>query len=1186
MSILPKPQGIGCPIPFKLDLKMRLAILCLLLPLLGIRANPSYAQKTITLNVTKATVISVLDDIEKNTDFRFVYKLNDVDLDRLVDINVKEEAVPKVLDKIFSGTDIDYKILDEYIFFEHKNKASSSPPPLPTMVQQQLQITGRVTDEEGVPIPGVNITVQGTSRGTQTDFDGNYSITAEKGQHLEFSYIGFGNVIEEVGDTNELNITLKEQKGTLDEVIVTAYGEASRESITGAVSHINSEDIVKRAGTNIFSALRGSSPGIRFNTQGGSPTGAGDIRIRGFKTIHGSNAPLVVLDGVPYSGNVSDLNPNDIEGISVLKDANSAALYGARAANGVIIIETKGGEANSGSSFEISAKVGSVDRAVPDYDRLGPDDYMESYWTAYRNSLVTDLGLTQEDASQRANKFLISDQLLYNPYNVPDEELFTKDGKLNPKASIYPAIAEDLDWYAPIERTGLRQEYSLSGRGSNDKGGLYYSLGYLDEQGYIKNQSFNRLTARINGKQRFTDWLESGLTLSGTHQKRDRRSTASNKHPFLWARNIAPIYPVHEHDPETGNYILDEEGNKKFELGDRNRNYRAGRHLIWENEKDKLTTIRNVVEGNAWVGIDFLNDFTFTFKGEMSLRNQELKDYNTAEVGAGKGDNGRLNQRRTYYKKFTLQQLLNWNRSFNQHNFDALLGHETYEYNESYLQGYMINEIFPDLTYLTNFTDYNNVTSYLIRSSRESYFGRLKYNYGRKYYGEFSVRRDGTSRLARGNRWGTFWSIGGSWIIDKEDFFNLDWVDELKLRASYGEVGDDSGASRFSYMSLYSMSTYAHEPAFYKTQNAADNLKWETVTSGGIALEGTLFNRLNFSIEYFDKRSKDLLFDVNMPLSSGATSLSSRTAVITQNLGSISNRGFEFAFDADIIRNEDWRWNFGINGSIEKNKIVRLPEQLREKGVISGNKRRVEGRGIYDFWVRKWAGVDQMTGNSLYEADTENYNVEGSNPEANDIPSGDLVQVNGEYYTTNPSYAKRDWSGSALPDMYGGVHTQLDWKNFSLSAMAEYQIGGKLNHSAFRDLMLLSGTASNLHVESKKSWSGIPDGMTADSPDRINPDIYPVLDLSRSGDNNIESTDRWLEDASYIAIRNIDLSYSLPQSLLQKLDIKSFVFSVGVENLAYFTKFKGMVPDQSFTGSYGSDYVPLRRVNFGIKVGL
>lgn len=1178
----------GTSLLFKFDLKMRLSIVCLLLPLLGMQAKTSYAQKIVSLNYDEISISDLLDTLENKSDYRFVYKVKDVDLDHIVNVNVENEEIPKLLKNIFDETYMDFEIINDQVFLS-KNPPKTLKPEINNIVrdeqQQEKEIRGIVTDPRGLPMPGVVIMVKDASRGTQTDFDGKYNIKVEVGQELEFSYIGFKNVLRVIGDQDVIDVQMEEQMGTLDEVIVTAYGEATRESITGAVSHVGSEDIVKRAGTNIFTALRGSSPGIRFNSQSGSPTSAGDIRIRGFKTIHGSNAPLTVLDGVPFSGNISDLNPDDIEEISVLKDANSAALYGARAANGVIVIRTKGGKANTGSTFEVNAKIGTNNRAFSDYDRVGPDDYMELYWAAYRNSLMTDLGMARQDANQRANELLISDQLLFNPYNVSDNQLFNEEGKLNPNAKIHAAIAEDLDWYAPMERTGVRQEYSFSGRGSNDKGGLYYSLGYLDEEGYIKNQSFNRLTARINGKQKFNEWLESGLTLSGTHQKRDRRSTSSNKHPFLWARNIAPIYPVHEHNPETGEYNLDDDGNKIFDLGDRTRNYRAGRHLIWENEKDRLTTIRNAVEGNAWISVSFLNDFTFTFNGEMSLRNQELKDYNTAEVGAGKGDNGRLNQRRTYYKKYTLQQLLNWNKSIGNHHFDVLTGHETYEYNESYLQGYMVNEIFPDLRYLTNFTDYNNVNSYLIRSSRESYFGRLKYNFDKKYFAEFSARRDGTSRLARGNRWGTFWSLGGAWIIDKEDFFDLDWVDALKLRASYGEVGDDSGASRFSYMSLYSMSTYGHEPAFYKTQNAADNLKWETVTSGGVALEGTLFDRLNFSIEYFDKRSKDLLFDVNMPLSSGATSLASTTAVVTQNLGSISNRGFEFAVDVDIIRNQDFRWNIGVNGALEKNKIVRLPEQLRENGVISGNKKRVEGRSIYDFWYRKWVGVDQMTGNSLYIADMENYNVEGSNPDAGDIPISDLVHINDEYYTTNPSYAKRDWSGTAFPDIYGGVHTQIDWKGFSLSAMAEYQLGGKLTHGAYTDLMVLSGTASALHVDAKKAWDGVPEGMTADSPDRIDPNGVPVMDFSRSGDNNI-SSDRWLEDASYFAIRNVDLSYSFSKPVLNKLALKSLSVNIGIENLTYFTKFKGMVPDLSFAGSYGSDYVPLRRVNFGIRVGI
>lgn len=1172
---------------FKFDLKMRLAFLCFLFSFIGMQAENSFAQKVITLNAKNATIAELLEIIEEETDYRFVYKINDVDLNRRVSVKVRNKKVSKVLDKIFKNAAVEYDFFEDYVFLR-KNDGLHTDTPFPAgllgLFQQDIEITGVVTDENGIPISGVIVKNKMSAAGTNTDFDGRYTIKGELGDILEFSYIGFSNQEVEVQE-EEINVVMQVSRDVMDEVIVTAYGRSSKESITGSVASVSNEDIVKRGGTNVFTALRGSAPGIRMNSQSGDLTSAGDIRIRGYKTIHGSNTPLYVIDGVAYSGNISDLNANDIESISILKDANSAALYGNRAANGVIMIETKAGKPNTGSAFEVSAKIGTVDRAIPDYDVLGPDDYLEAYWQGYRNSLVTDLGMDIEEASQYTSANLIDEQLFLNIYNVPNDELFTADGKINPRAQILPGYLGDLNWFKDIERTGLRQDYNFSGRSSSEAGGTYYSIGYLNEEGYVKNNSFNRLTGRVNANYKFNNWLKSGVALSGSHQKKDRRGTADNKNPFLWARNIAPIYPVHEHDPETGEYILDDEGNKVYDLGDRTRNYRAGRHLIWENEKDQLKTIRNTLEANAYVDINFLKDFTFTLRGEMSLRNQEEVNYNSSQVGAGKGDNGRLDKRRTMWKKFTGQQLLNWNKSFGQHNFEMLAGHENYKYSESYFRTYMVDEIFLDELFLNNFTEYNEVNDYERINATESYLSRIKYNFDKKYFAEASFRRDGSSRFAKKNRWGNFWSAGASWIISKENFFKSNKINYLKFRSSYGEVGDHGGAGYYSYLDLFSNNKYDHQAAFYKIQNAAPDLVWETSSTFDIALEGTLFNRANFTIEYYDKRSKNLLFDVNMPLSSGASDLGSASNVITKNLGSISNYGWEFSFDVDVIKQKDWQWNINTNLTLEKNKIVRLPDEHREAGVISGNKRRVEGRSIYDFWMRQFAGVDQMTGNSLYYINDDDYNVNGSNPEGPSIPDDQILEINGGYYTTNPTYAKYDWSGSAFPDVYGGVSTMLTWKNLTLSAHMTYSIGGKLSHAAYSDLMLLSGTASNLHVNSKKAWNGIPEGMTDSSPNRIDPNGIPVIDFSRSGDNNI-SSNRWLEDASYLEVTNINLNYSFPRNVIEKLSINSLNIYAGVENLATFSKMKGLIPNGSFAGSAGSSYVPLRRFSVGLNISL
>lgn len=1055
---------------------------------------------------------------------------------------------------------------------------------------QDKSISGTVTDSDGEPLLGATVLVVGTSNGTSTDFDGNFNLRASVGDKLEVSYVGFTSKVIVVDSRSSYTIALDADSNVMDEVLVVAYGTASKESITGSVTSINSETIAKRAVSNAAAALEGSAAGIQVNNTTGQPGGGISIRIRGFTTINGSNSPLYVVDGVPLGGNMSDINPSDIESISVLKDASASTLYGNRASNGVVLIQTKSGKGKGG--MNVSVKQGVIKRGIQEYDRIGPDDFMETMWTGYRNSLLTnDPNMSVAEANLAASSGLIDNVLKLNIYNQANDQLFTENGKLNPNAEILPGYLDDLDWYDGILRTGFRQEYNVSARNSNDKGGVFYSAGYLDESGYTKRADFERFNARINANYKANDWLEYGLILNGSHQKSNllsatTSSSSSYVNPFMYSRQIAPIYPVHIHDQQTGEYILDDEGNKIYDDGEETREQYVGRHTIWENELDRDRSYRNTLNGQLYADFNFLQDFTFTIRGDLNVRNSEQQGYNNAIIGDGAGNKGRAKRTIYRYKNYTAQQLLNWNKSFGKHNFDILAGHESYFDSYNYLYGYKTTETFAGKMDLINFTEITNLYDYSHSYATEGYLSRAKYNFDHKYYAEASFRRDGSSKFSKDKRWGNFWSIGGSWIISKEDFFNLDFVDNLKLRASYGEVGSDQGAGIYAYHSLYTISQNANLAALYKTQNGATDLMWETSSSIGTSLEGRLFNRMNFNIEYFDKRSKNLLFDINLPLSSGSTSTGSATSTITKNIGTISNSGLELTFDVDIVRNQDWRWNVGANATFLKNRIIRLPEENRENGIISGRFKRMEGRSIYDLFMYQFVGVDQMTGDALYEVDFENYNVNGSNPDAGAIPDEHLREINGKYYTTNTTYGRRDWSGSAIPDVFGSFNTEVSWKNFSLSGLFTYSVGSKIYDRSYRSLMSMSGSVSALHSDILKSWDGVPEGMTETSPDRIDPNGIPVVDFSRSSNNNASTTTRGLQDGSYLVIKNITLSYKLPQDLLNKMNLNSMNFNVGVDNLATFTKLKGMNPQQSFSGSSENAFVTPRIFTVGVNVGL
>lgn len=943
--------------------------------------------------------------------------------------------------------------------------------------------------------------------------------------------------------------------------------------------------------------MEGTTSGVQINSTYGQPGEEPSIRIRGFGTVNGSATPLYVLDGVPFGGNISDLNSNDIESITVLKDAASCALYGNRASNGVILITTKRGKGEK-MAFNLKVNQGTYSRGIKEYKVLNAKEFMETSWLNLRNSRIS-AGDDQATANAYASKNLINDELYLNIYNKADDQLFDANGKLVSDAQILDGYADDLDWYDNAIRDGYRQEYNFSGSQASAKSDYYFSVGYLNEKGYVTNSDFDRLTGRAAMNFHPKKWLNTGFTISGSHQKSNitnGNSSASYTNAFMFCRDIAPIYPVHLHNAD-GSYQLDSFGNKQYDSGsytDENgnpvltRNQYQDRHVIWENELNENKSFRNTLQSSAYMDLKFLNDFTFTVKGELNIRNNENRTYNSALIGDGKGNNGRTKRTIYRYKNYTFQQQLNWNHTFGNHTVGVLLGHENYSYFYDYTYIYKTNQTFAGQDNLDNFTNLTNGSGYSNRYRTESYLGRIRYDYQEKYNVEASFRRDGSSRFAKESRWGNFGSIGASWVVTKEDFMKpISWVNNLKLRADYGLVGNDAGASYYSYMALYASNQNHNKGAYYLSQLANTKLKWETGASFGIGVDARLFNRWNISAEYFDKRNKDLLFDVYLPLSAGATSSSSAEATITENMGTISNRGFEINTDVDIFKNKDWTVNFSANASFIKNKIVELPEQDKD-GIISGIYKIAEGKSRYEFFTYTYVGVDQMTGNSLYKANLENYHVTTAdgqtvgNADGNDI-SKYVTQIGNEYYVNNTSYALKEYHGSAIPKVYGSFAPSVRYKDLSLSLMFTYSIGGKVYDAVYSSLMSTGTSPSNYHKDILKSWSEIPSGMTEDSQDRIWYGGIPQINSSMTSTNNATSS-RWLTDASYLVLKNINMSYSLPKAWVNALTLESIRLNLSCENAFTCTKRRGMNPQQSFNG-YQYNYLVTPRVfTIGVDV--
>jgi len=1063
------------------------------------------------------------------------------------------------------------------------------------LLAQNTRITGTVTElGTGAKLPFVTVQVKGTTTGTATLDNGSFVINAPANGTLIFSFIGYKTLEVPINNRSVVNVQLEYDAVTLDEVIMVAYGTAQKESITGSISSVNTKSIEKRPVSSVSGVLEGQAAGVQVNNTYGEPGSDATIRIRGFGSVNGSNAPLYVLDGVPFGGNISDLNPQDIESISVLKDAASSALFGNRASNGVILISTKRGKSGK---VQVTASInqGVYNRGIKEYERLDARDYMEVMWKGYRNDLMDKQAATYPTealAGAQATATLVPTYLKYNIFNAPETALFDANGKLLSTAKVYSGY-DDLNWNDYIEKLGYRQDYTVTGNAASEKSSYYFSAGYLDEKGYVKSSDFSRFTGRANISVQPKKWFKTGLTLSGSHQVSnnttgDAGSASSFINPFMYGRNMSPIYPVYYHDMETGAYILDEAGNKQYDNGGiYSRPQYLDRHVVWETELNMDRTYRNTLGAQAFIDIDFMKDLKFTVKGDMSLRNSENQTYNNATIGDGAGNNGRAKRIFYRYKNFTFQQQLTWKKEFGLHNIDILAGHENYNYNYSYTYGYKTTETFQGGSELINFTEITSLTGYQNDYRTESYLTRARYNYDNKYFIEASFRRDGSSRFFKDNRWGNFWSLGASWTITKEEFMAgaKHSVNSLKLRASYGQVGNDAGVGYYGYMALYGMAQNANITASYKVQNEALDILWETSSSFGIGIDGTFFDRMNLTLDYFDKRSNDLLFDVDLPLSAGATSTSSAEATITKNLGSVSNRGIEVLFDVDVLRKKEFRWNVGFNGTYLKNKIVTLPEQNRENGIISGTKRYVEGGGIYDFWMYQFVGVDQMTGKSLYKPDLEKYYIGEAQEGKDEFPEAWLVQIGDKSYSTNVSYGEKNWSGSAIPDFYGSFNTTLSYKNFDLSMLFTYSLGGKTIDYSYQSLMSVTANPSAIHVDALKAWDGVPSGITESSANRIDPNGIPISSYSQSTYSNATSS-RWLIDASYFVVKNVALSYNLPKRIVQKIDINGLSVNFSVDNLASFTKLQGMNPQQSFAGTNNNAFVTARVFSLGLNIKL
>ena len=1026
-----------------------------------------------------------------------------------------------------------------------------------TMSFAQSRVTGKVTDTDGQPVPFASVVVKGTMNGVATDQNGTFALAnVPTNGTLVFSCIGYLDQEVEVAGRSQVNVILATDTQMLDETIVVAFGTVQKKDFTGSASTLDNKKIESRPITNVTNALEGAAAGVQFTSATGQPGDAGSIRIRGFGSINASSAPLYVVDGVPFDG-ISNLNSDDIESITILKDAASCALYGNRAANGVVLVTTKKGRSER-ISFDVKINQGFSVRGIPEYDRLDAYQYVPVAWEALRNSYLSGAGstYTMETASAAASKNIMT-QLMNNPFNVGDDQVVGTDGKINPNAKLL--YTDDLDWGKAVSRIGHRQEYTMSASGAGEKSDYFMSLGYLNEQGYTIKSYLERVNGRANVNIQPRKWLKTGLNLAATMANSDVTNTDSSTgyvNPFYFARNIGPIYPVYAHNAD-GSYVLDETGEKEYEWTKRGPGASLGRHIVAETLWNDHLYKRNVMNSRAYVDIMFLDGFKFTVNGSYDFRNYLNHTNENPHVGDGSpAGRGKIVNYR--YDTFNTNQLLTYTKSINSHNMDFLVGHEAYINNYKYVYGFKQGLVAEGNTELINYTTINSMYTYSQRYVTEGYLARANYNYAHRYYLSASYRRDAASCFHKDSRWGNFWSIGGSWRISDEPFMAaVPWVDDLKLRASYGSVGNTPN-SWYAWQSLYGIKKNANTPGFYQDDTAGNlALEWEKNKSFDVALEFGLFkSRINGSIEFFHRICDNLLFEVPQPLSSGFTTQ-------WQNIGTMYNQGVELQLSADVIRTRDFTWNSTLNASHVKNCITKLPQ---EEIVASGNKKYMVGHSMYDFWVYEYAGVDPQTGDALFYV--------GGYPTDEETGKTVYDKFNAEERTTTNDYTQADkyYCGSSIPVLYGSWSNSFRYRGLELSVLLTYGIGGKKLDTTYGSLMSVGSLGSAFHVDLLNSWH-----QAGDETD------IPRIDMGRNNYLNPTSS-RWLTDASYLNIRNITLSYAFPKRVAELVDLAGIRVYGSVENAHLFCARKGMDPQYNFGGTSYNDYSPARTMSVGLAL--
>ena len=946
-----------------------------------------------------------------------------------------------------------------------------------TVTQQTGKIKGTIIDSKtGEPVIGASVKVKGTKLAAVTDLNGEFELNTHANATLQISYVGFKET--EVKASNDMKISLEEDTESLEEVVVVGYGTQKKESLTGAMANIKGEKLKDITSATVENMLNGKVSGVYVAPGSGRPGSTGAIIIRGQTSINGATAPLWVVDGVIVGNSAGDLNPDDIETMTVLKDAASTAIYGSEGANGVVVVTTKQAK-HEKMSISLSAKAGLSTLNRGNLEMMDGAEFYD-YYKSFQN--VESVNFPRWNEDLRNSNF---------------------------------------DWFKLAKKTGSTQDYNLTLNGGSENIQSMFTLGYFKEEGAVKGYDMNRYSTRIKVVYKPYEWLTIKPNISGS------RTNDKDKQYSVGA--MYSMMPWDSPYDENGNLVP---------------NYYAG----WVNSK-ATNYLNDLAAGNYSTsttydlsgGLDFdikiAPWLTFSSVNNYSYYNSQTHGYYDPKSSPGEGVNGRTTEYNYVSTRRYTNQLLRFKKSWGKHNVNALLAYEFNDYEMKYTDVYATG-------FISGFEDFMTAAKpemangYRTAWAKQSYFTQWRYDYDSRYYGELSLRRDGRSNFGSNNRYGNFFSVSGAWNINNESWFKADWVDQLKLRAAFGSVGNVPTSLYPSY-SLYSVgATYNENPGALISQIGNKDLTWEKTYTTGVGVDASFWqNRLHATLDYYIKNTSNILYQVPVTGLVGVTS-------IWKNIGKMRNTGIEFTVGGDIIRTKDLTWNVTANISHNSNELRDLYKQRDANGnyvvkpvlisdgtSIAGTAQRILeiGEPVDTYYMKEWAGVNPEDGKPQWYMD----------------------DANGNKVVTD-SYSKASYykCGKASPDVYGSFSTSLFYKNFDLQANFGYSLGGQI-YSYYRQEFDSDGAYAGDRNQMKlqKGWS------RWEKPGDIA--THPRAMYNNQDKGNLASS-RYLESSDYLKLRSLTLGYNFD---LKKYGIQTLRLSVSGENLFTITDYSGVDPE-------------------------